>query len=400
MVPLSVPTSSAIADRLARLDDLLETHADLWRPQVYKLESPAWCERHPQLVANLLALPDHDVDVLMADHGALIDFVARAVPTIRRAAPLIELPPSENHGLPQPGPHAMRDVPGRKAAQIERFAAAVGHCAMPVVEWCAGKGHLGRRLALSYGALVTSLEVDARLCDEGRALARRDGIDTQRFVTGDVSGPFARGHLRERHAVALHACGDLHRALLEQAVEDGAGAIHLAPCCYHKVATPARAVMGDPGFVMLSRNDLRLAVSDAATAAPREIMAARLESAWMLGFRAVVAGERQSMRLSGHRHAKIPCEGGFRNYCEQSASHAGLAIDSDIDWAAAEREAIALEHRVRRLALPRLAFRRVIETRLVFDRARFLEQHGYRVSVSQFCERRLTPRNILIAAVR
>ncbi len=178
MVPLSVPTSSAIADRLARLDDLLETHADLWRPQVYKLESPAWCERHPQLVANLLALPDHDVDVLMADHGALIDFVARAVPTIRRAAPLIELPPSENHGLPQPGPHAMRDVPGRKAAQIERFAAAVGHCAMPVVEWCAGKGHLGRRLALSYGALVTSLEVDVWLCDEGRALARRDGIDT------------------------------------------------------------------------------------------------------------------------------------------------------------------------------------------------------------------------------
>lgn len=400
MRPLLVPACSMIADRLARLDDLLETHAALWRPQAYKLESMAWCERYPQLAQDLLALPDHDVDVLMADHGALIDFVARAVPGIREAVPLIELSPSDACQLPQPGPHAMRDVPGRKAAQIERFAAAVGHSALPLVEWCAGKGHLGRRLALSFGTQVTSLEVDARLCDDGRALARRDGIDAQRFVTVDVLSPFARGHLRERHAVALHACGDLHRALLEQAVDEGAGALHLAPCCYHKVALPARAAMGDPGPVMLSRDDLRLAVSDAATAAPREIRAARLEAAWMLGFRAMVAGERQSMRLSGHRHAEKCREGGFRLYCEQSALRAGLSIDGDIDWAVAEREAIALEHRVRRLALPRLAFRRVIETRLAFDRARFLEQHGYRVAVTQFCERRLTPRNILIAAER
>jgi hypothetical protein len=43
-------------------------------------------------------------------------------------------------------------------------------------------------------------------------------------------------------------------------------------------------------------------------------------------------------------------------------------------------------------------FRRAIEVWLVLDRALYLQQQGYHVSVTTFCEKQLTPRNILILA--
>lgn len=51
-----------------------------------------------------------------------------------------------------------------------------------------------------------------------------------------------------------------------------------------------------------------------------------------------------------------------------------------------------------RVELVRHVFRRAIEVWLVLDRALYLQQHGYQVSIKTFCEKQLTPRNILILA--
>ena len=51
-----------------------------------------------------------------------------------------------------------------------------------------------------------------------------------------------------------------------------------------------------------------------------------------------------------------------------------------------------------RVELVRHVFRRAIEVWLVLDRALYLQQQGYQVSVKTFCEKQLTPRNILILA--
>jgi hypothetical protein len=40
----------------------------------------------------------------------------------------------------------------------------------------------------------------------------------------------------------------------------------------------------------------------------------------------------------------------------------------------------------------------LIELWLVLDRVLYLEQFGYRVTLSEFCEKQITPRNILIQA--
>ncbi|ALP41550.1 hypothetical protein WL1483_2131 [Aeromonas schubertii] len=77
-----------------------------------------------------------------------------------------------------------------------------------------------------------------------------------------------------------------------------------------------------------------------------------------------------------------------------------MALPDRIDeehWLAVGRERSA---QVLRMELVRHLFRRPLELWLVLDRALRLEEEGYRVEIGEFCERPLTPRNILIRAVR
>jgi hypothetical protein len=53
-----------------------------------------------------------------------------------------------------------------------------------------------------------------------------------------------------------------------------------------------------------------------------------------------------------------------------------------------------------RLSIPRHACRRALELWLAFDLAEYLETCGYEPSLSTFCDRQLTPRNLLLTARR
>src|SRR5690606_2321953 len=78
---------------------------------------------------------------------------------------------------------SQRLVPARKAAQIAHFTAAVREAMPPlssvgsIVDWCGGKGHLGRTLGRQLGLPVTVLEREAGYADEARALAERDHVE-------------------------------------------------------------------------------------------------------------------------------------------------------------------------------------------------------------------------------
>ncbi len=52
------------------------------------------------------------------------------------------------------------------------------------------------------------------------------------------------------------------------------------------------------------------------------------------------------------------------------------------------------------MELVRHLFRRPLEIWLALDRALFLEEQGYEVELGAFCDKPMTPRNLLIRAVR
>ena len=75
-------------------------------------------------------------------------------------------------------------------------------------------------------------------------------------------------------------------------------------------------------------------------------------------------------------------------------------MPDNLDWQhwSTRGEQRALQ--VQRHELLRHLFRRPLELWMVLDYAVFLEEQGYRVRLGRFCARELTPRNLLVDAVR
>ena len=385
--------------RFHALQDLLAGHAALWRPAPFHEPRPAWCDTHGDFAATLLGLDDARVESLAADNGALIGLASRFIPALETLPALLELPRRAVFAAPPDKARLAYHVPGRKQAQVEAFAGAVEGVAAPLLEWCAGKGHLGRLLARRWGKPVLSLERDAALCGEGERLARRAGV-AQRFVAADVLAPAAGSHLAGRHAVALHACGDLHLELLRGAVAHRVPAVDLAPCCYYRIAAPDYQPLNADAGLRLSRDELHLAVTETATAGARDRRQRDRAMAWKLAFLEWRA-ERGVAR--GRTFKPVPAAWyglGFAGWMARLAAREGLEPPAAADCSAWETLGRARRGEVARLELARLAFRRALELWLVLDRALFLARHGYAVTVTEFCPRAVTPRNILISARR
>jgi hypothetical protein len=389
---------SELTRRFHALRDVLAAHEDLWRPAPFHHPRPPWCARHPTLAATLLALEDAQVEVLAGDNHALIGLLAGPVPELDALHGLIRMPGQDGARMEAP-PRLLAHVPGRKQAQITAFAAAVGQVAHPVLEWCAGKGHLGRLLAWSQPHPVTSLELDPDLVTAGEVLARRTGL-SQDFVCADALAALSAPYLAGRHAVALHACGDLHLALLRGAVAQGVPALDLAPCCYYRIAAARYRPLCDDAGLDLDRDVLHLAVTEMVTAGGRDRRHAETAAAWKLAF----LEWRARQGVPRDRPFKPVPDAwlglGFRGWMGCLCAREAVAFPTEEDWEGLEGEGWRRHAEVRRLDLVRLAFRRLLELWLVLDRAVYLERQGYRVRVSEFCERATTPRNLLISARR
>lgn len=391
-------------DFLARylaLQEALSRHQPCWRPAPFHIARPAWCTRYPDWAAQALQLDDAEVERLNADNVALIEWASRFVPELAALQALIELPRLASPGEAEPVSGRLAwAMPGRKQAQAEAFAEAVEQIEHPILEWCAGKGHLGRLLAGRAQQPVLSLDYDATLCREGELLAGRAHVD-QHFVCADALHADSAHRLADRHAVALHACGDLHLALLRGAVAHHAAAVDLAPCCYYRTVDAVYRPLNPEGTLPLTRDELHLPVTDTATAGARDRRLRDRAMAWKLAF--VQLREALANVPSTRTFKPVPASWlalGFEPWCRQLAAREGIDVPAHYDWPALEAHGWQRQREVMRLSLVRHVFRRPLEVWLAMDRALYLERAGYRVRLAEFCGRELTPRNLFISARR
>ena len=385
------------AERRRQIDVLLVAFRDLWHPQPFREVRPAWCERWPALAAEVLTLSEAAAEHLGNDCEAALLLLARHLPEVAAIADLAALPRCPAAPVPDHGSRWAWEIPGRKRQQIEAFAAAARASGQPVLDWCGGKGHLGRLLALQWQVGAASLDIDPVLCAAGEALARRAGI-AQDFIAADALAAGQEIHA-DQHVVALHACGDLHRTLVCQAAAAGAAALDIAPCCYHRGVADFYQPLTPSGMLRLSRDDTRLAVTETVTASPRLARKRDREMAWKLGFSALgqaVAGE------DIYRPFKpVPAAwfaGSFADFIGLMARRQGLALPSGLNLSECEQIGWRRQRDVMRLSVIRHAFRRALEVWLVLDLATYLEARGYEVSLGTFCQRQITPRQILLSA--
>ncbi|TKB49323.1 methyltransferase [Ferrimonas sediminicola] len=385
--------------RFHRLTDLLLETRSWWQFVPFEQFSLPWRVRAPELCAWLSAQPDEALVALRQEASALHRRLSPYLPFVAEFASLVRLPACEP-GRIDASSRLSSGVPGRKWQQITAFASALEETGLSWLEWCAGKGHLGRVLAAGSVRRVTSLEWQQALCQQGQSLALKAGLP-QRFVQGDALGEVGAALLeREQHAVALHACGELHLELLRQGAARRTLALSLSPCCYHLIPQeryrPLSAAAGATAL-RLTKLDLKLPLQETVTAPPQVRRRRRRELGFRLGFDSLQRHQGGTGYLPLPTVPKSVLDQGFEAFCRWGCERKGLSLDLGraTEYLAEGEARVSL---VEQMETVRQLFRRPLEIWLALDRVLFLQEQGYRVSLSEFCPRSATPRNLLIQA--
>jgi len=385
--------------RLTALSELLQRHLTLWLP-LPLIDPLTWPQRHPELERWLLALTEAQLRALELDARAP-DAPQPYAALSAQVAALCEVPALPRIEQPALARRARR-IKARKWSQVQAFAGT----ALPLlpdgglVDWCAGKGHLGRSLALVSGRGALCIERDAALCEGGAALA---GALPVSFLNGDVLAlPLDELLTPGRSAVALHACGQLGDTLLR---EGGAlDAIAFAPCCYHRQPPgPHRPLseLGRATALPVSVRQLRLATAEEVHATDDQRALRHQEVAWRFGLDALVreaTGRVEHTSIPSMPRSQVRVS--FSEFVTRAAERHGLTLPERWDPAAAEQVGWRRAHRKRALDLMRSLFRPALELWLFLDRVVYLEERGWEVRWGSFCERAVSARNLMMIGAR
>ncbi|SDO51214.1 methyltransferase [Pseudomonas jinjuensis] len=397
-------TGDALIQRFQALDAFLLAHQALWRPKPFTLLELPWEAEYPELARWLRERTLEQAD---AAHNQPHELPAPApFPALAAQSAALcavgDLPARE---LPQLPASFSVDVPGRKWQQIEAFASRLDFTEAPArwLDWCAGKGHLGRLLAHAGEPLV-SLEYQAALVEDGQRLSDRLHLNA-RHRQQDVLEDSAGEHLRAAQtAVALHACGDLHVRLLRLGAAHGCRQLAVAPCCYNRIDTPEYSPLSataQRSSLRLSHDDLRLPLTETVTAGARVRRQRDASMARRLAFDLLqreLRGEDSYLPVPPVPPAWL--DKPFADYCRDLAALKDLPAPVERAWQQLEASGYRRLATVRNLELLRGLFRRPLELWLLLDRALFLQEQSYQVRLGRFCPMHLTPRNLLLLAER
>lgn len=393
-----------LLERFQALDHFLLQHQQLWRPRPFTQLHLDWEAQHPELAIWLRQRTLEQAEAVQQNPEQL-PAPAPFAQLATRASQLSALGELPDAGLHPAGHRLDVNVPGRKWQQIEAFTRRLafhqptGHW----LDWCSGKGHLGRRL-LQPGQRLTCLEYDVELVTAGSALSEHHHLPAT-HVHQDVLAPDSHRHLdSSKSAVALHACGELHVRLLQLASQQGCRQIAVAPCCYNRIPGKVYQPMSSAAqasALQLSQEDLGLPLNEAVTSSARVRRQRDISMARRLGFDLL---QRQQRAIDEYLPTpSLPTnwlDKPFEQYCRDLAELRHVQIHDAPDWAALEAAGWQRLAQVRNLELLRNLFRRPLEMWLVLDRALFLHERGYDVRMGVFCDYPLTPRNLLLIAER
>ena len=361
-------TSGDLLARFQALDSFLLQHQAFWRPRPFHHLQLPWETELSELATWLRGRSLEQAEA--SDNSPFALSAPAPFPDLARQAQALsqlgEIPSLDS----PPRAHALSvDVPGRKLEQIQAFASHLQFRQRPThwLDWCSGKGHLGRWLTQD-GQRLTCLEHDPALIESGSALSKRLGLAATHLQQDVLADDCDERLTKEHTPVALHACGDLHAQ--EYALR-------------------------------LSRDDLGLPLSETVTAGARVRRQRNQSMAWRLAFDLL---QRQLRGIDEYLPTpSLPSDWlskSFARFCHDLAALREVPAPGEQDWPALEARGWQRLAEVRNLELLRNLFRRPLELWLLLDRALYLREQGYRVKLGTFCDYQLSPRNLLLLAER
>lgn len=412
------------AERFAALDRFLLDYQNVWRNQPFTQQALDWEANYPELSRWLRAQSLEHAEQYQLEPWQLANTVsassAAVAPNQQAESTPIPAPfgawanqarlLSNTQRLPKRKykslPEAMtRGIPGRKWQQIAAYAACLPESwqGSHWLDWCAGKGHLGRYLAYPHDCLCC-IERDPALIAAGEQLSQRWQVRA-RHVQCDALGTESAIYLENTDTwLALHACGDLHTHLLRHAASLPVQRLAVAPCCFNRISAEEYQPLSAAGQacrLKLDRTALGLPLQATVTAGATEVRKRNRNMAWRLGFDLL---QRQWRAVD--EYLPVPSLANrwtfteFADWCEAAAKLKDIPPQPVSDWQAAEQAGWSRLAQVRNLELVQGLFRRPLELWLVLDMALFLQEQGFVVQLGEFCTQQLTPRNLLLLAQR
>lgn len=402
-------SGDALRERFLALDSFLLAQQSIWRGKPFIQQQLSWEVDYPELAGWLRERSLAAADACHANPYALSapqPFTQWA----QQAQHLSMLGSFPDRVLSQRPLRMQSGIAERKWQQIEAFASAVHSGADQAfaainnwLDWCAGKGHLGRYLAWP-DAHLECLEFNPELVSRGQAISQKHLAHAQHRLC-DVLSAESTAPLQQAGAViALHACGDLHTHLVRQVAVQQSAALALAPCCYNRMQSEfyqPLSTQGQASLLSLNRDDLSLPMTATVTATNRERRLRDQSMAWRLAFDIL---QRQLRGVDDYLPtpplSAIWFNKPFAQWCADLAELKGLPSVPPQNWANLQARGWQRLAEVRNLELVRALFRRPLELWLVLDQALFLHEQGFRVELGEFCASELTPRNLLLLARR
>lgn len=394
--------------RFKILDSFLLEHQVYWRSEPFHLcqtQQQPWQDINSPLVDWLNSLTTENIQTLKEQPDLLITELGRFLPQLAQAHQSTQFTNTDLKGLQLP--RGTEDgIPGRKLQQIVSMgeAALEHHHGEEWLEWCSGKGFLGRILSQQSSQKVTSFEWQQSLCESGQKIADAQRLEMT-FVQGDAFSERADEVFNpNQHAVALHACGDLHVGLVKKSVSHGLPAVTISPCCYHLIRDENYQPMSSvakASALTLSKSDLRIPLQETVTGGERVKRHRQLEMSYRLGFSQLLKAEMgidEYIPVPSIKKSELSA--GFKAFCLWASEIKELPIRLDTDFESYLVQGEQLFWEMEKLSLVQQVFRRPLEIWLALDRAIYLKEQGYEATIEEFCERSVTPRNLLVHGVK
>ncbi|WP_372882326.1 methyltransferase [Psychromonas sp.] len=387
-----------------KLDAYLTDLQDYWHFSVFPMLDYPWAETSPQLVALLEGIDDQQLADYLQNPDDFYSSLLPLLPELRLLNdPLFAVADITEDTQPAYPCWLSNGIKGRKWSQISQFSAQVTG-GIPVLEWCAGKGHLGRLLAFQNNNPITSVEWQKSLCDAGQSLADKSQVPQQFQQANVLIGEADSLVTEKQHAVSLHACGDLHVHLIEQVKIKQTEQLTFSPCCYHLITDEIYQPLSETAkqsTLTLSRQDLKFSIAQQVTSGERQKRLNDIEVHWRLSFDCLQKELLQTKAyLTLPSFPKVLLNQSFKDFCQWAVDLKRLPFTLPDDLQPFLAQGLKRLKMVRRTELVTQFFRRPLELWLVYDRALSLEEAGYHIKLSTFCDFQTTPRNLLIQAKR
>ncbi|MCB9660618.1 MAG: methyltransferase [Sandaracinaceae bacterium] len=365
---------------------------------------PAWAQRRGW-ADWLLSLSDEQVHEAEHDPAGWLAGQRCAPASLRAlAAGAADVSAPWGEGRDPSARTLERHVKRRKQVQLDAFAGVAQRQfagVTRVVDLGAGHGHLTRALARALRPEET-LGVDWNQARVARAIDLA-GVEGPRFVHAD--GSDGDGLTLRPHdlVVGLHPCGDLGDALVSRA-RDARAHVLAVSCCFQETAAAARGALSaegkTAGFTVPKR---ALGLANLAPVSFEGSGSLADKRAWResrLALRLLL--EARGLYVEPGAEAQgVPKDRlrqGLEVVVALSLAARGLPPATAAEVAAASTRAARAHAVDARMALPRHALARVLELAIVLDRARLLDESGWRTEVVPLFSARTSPRNLAIVA--